>query len=68
LKKIPAGEFGKLIGLDRIPQVEYFREKIGQITGQSRCDRLRGTLFEDWIKVMGDDTFTKTPSKTEDSC
>jgi hypothetical protein len=32
LKKVPVGEFGKLIGLDRIPQVEYFREKLKQIT------------------------------------
>jgi hypothetical protein len=57
LKKVPVGEFGKIIGLDRIPQVEYFREKIKQITDQCRCDRLHSVLFEDWVKSMGDDTF-----------
>ena len=52
LKKVPAGEFGKIIGLDRIPQVEYFREKIKQITDQSRCDELHSVLFEDWVQSM----------------
>ena len=28
LKKTSVGEFGKLLGLDRIPQVEYLRRKI----------------------------------------
>lgn len=55
LKKVPAGEFGKVIGLDRIPQVEYFREKVRQITDQCRCDELHGVLFEDWVQSMGGD-------------
>jgi hypothetical protein len=38
LKKTSAGEFGKLLGLDRIPQVEYLRKKIKQITDQKQCE------------------------------
>ena len=38
LKKTPVGKFGKLLGLDRIPQVEYLRKEIRQITDQRQCD------------------------------
>jgi hypothetical protein len=52
LKKYPVGELGKLLGLDRVPQVEYLRHKIHQITSQSRCDLVQETLFESWITQM----------------
>jgi hypothetical protein len=57
LKTIPVGEFGKIIGLDRVPQVEYFRKKIKQITGQARCDSLHTALFHDWSDKMKDTFF-----------
>ena len=52
LKKYPVGELGKLLGLDRIPQVEYLRVKISQITSQSKCDQLQEALFESWPGQM----------------
>lgn len=48
LKKYPPGEWGKLLGLDRIPEVGYFRKKIGQIVKQARTDTLHKELFLDW--------------------
>ncbi len=52
LKKYPPGEFGKLLGLDRIPEVGYFRTKLKQITDQSKCDELHNALFSSWTKDM----------------
>jgi hypothetical protein len=52
LKKSPTGEFGKLLGLDRIPEVKYFRKKVKQITDQSRVDMLHTALFQDWLETM----------------
>jgi hypothetical protein len=57
LKKVPVGEFGKVIGLDRIPQVEYFRTKVKQITDQNRCDELQNVLSREWIKSMEESFF-----------
>jgi len=52
LKKYPPGELGKLIGLDRIPEVRYFRKKIQQITNQSSLDQLHTALFSHWVEKM----------------
>jgi hypothetical protein len=57
LKQYPVGELGKLLGLDRIPQVEYFREKIRQITSQSKCDQVQHVLFHSWVKEMDEPFF-----------
>jgi len=54
LKKTSVGEFGKLLGLDRIPQVEYLRKKIKQITDQQQCDSARDCLFTLWRDKMSD--------------
>ena len=54
LKKTSAGEFGKLLGLDRIPQVEYLRKKLKQITGQQQCDSVQDSLFTLWREKMSD--------------
>ena len=52
LKKYPPGELGKLLGLDRIPEVRYFRQKIKQITNQSNSDKLHTELFQFWAESM----------------
>jgi len=52
LKKHPPGELGKLLGLDRIPEVGYFRAKIRQITDQSRVDELHTALLRSWTEEM----------------
>ena len=54
LKKTSVGEFGKLLGLDRIPQVEYLRTKIKQITDQHQCDSAQDYLFTLWSDQMSD--------------
>ena len=54
LKKTSVGEFGKLLGLDRIPQVEYLRKKIRQITDQQQCDSAGDCLFTLWRDKMSD--------------
>ena len=57
LKKTAVGEFGKLLGLDRIPQVEYLRKKIKQITNQKQCDLAQEALFTQWSEKMSDTFF-----------
>lgn len=52
LKKHPPGELGKLLGLDRIPEVGYFRKKLKQITDQSKTDQVHTELFHWWIEEM----------------
>lgn len=52
LKKHPPGELGKLLGLDRIPEVGYFRAKIKQITDQSKSDELHAELFRWYAAEM----------------
>ena len=57
LKKTSTGEFGKLLGLDRIPQVEYLRKKIKQITDQQQCDCAQESLFTLWSEKMSEPFF-----------
>lgn len=52
LKKHPPGEWGKLLGLDRIPEVGYFRGKIAQIIKQSKANTLQSQLFEHWTEQL----------------
>jgi hypothetical protein len=52
LKKYPPGELGKLLGLDRIPEVGYFRRKLQQITVQSKTDDFHNELFRSWTEEM----------------
>jgi len=52
LKKHPPGELGKLLGLDRIPEIGYFRKKVKQITDQARLDTLHSALFQGWVEAM----------------
>ncbi len=52
LKKHPPGELGKLLGLDRIPEVGYFRKKLKQMTDQSKSDELHSELFRSWVEEM----------------
>lgn len=52
LKMHSPGEMGKLLGLDRIPEVGYFRKKLKQITDQSKCDELHTELFHSWVEKM----------------
>lgn len=52
LKKYPPGEWGKLLGLDRIPEVGYFRKKFKQIIEQAKTDTLHKELFLEWTSQL----------------
>jgi hypothetical protein len=52
LKNHLPGELGKLLGLDRIPVAEYFREKIKQITDQSKAVELHTELSRSWTEKL----------------
>lgn len=52
LKKHPPGELGKLLGLDRVPEVGYLRKKIRQVIDQSKTDLLHTELFHSWVTEM----------------
>ena len=38
LKQYSPGKLGKLLGLDRVPEVGCFREKVAQLVQQCKCD------------------------------
>jgi hypothetical protein len=52
LKKHSPGEFGKLLGLVRIPEVNYFRTKLAQIIDQAKTDELHIKLFRSWVEEL----------------
>jgi len=48
----PPGEWGKLLGLDRIPEVKTFREKLDQLCGESgRVQAWSSTLAREWMEA-----------------
>jgi hypothetical protein len=50
LRYVPAGEWGNLLGLDRIPEVRTLREKLKVLCAESgRAARWNGLLAEEWI-------------------
>ena len=48
--KIPAGELGKLIGLDRIPEVKTLRERISLFCTKCDIDSWAEKLSRDWLE------------------
>lgn len=52
LKQYPPGEWGKLLGLDRIPEVGYFRKKLKQILSQAKTDKFHKELFLGWTSHL----------------
>jgi len=50
LKHISPGEFGKLLGLDRVAETKKLREKIGEIVDQRQAEKWNKELAQDWIK------------------
>jgi len=52
LKKQPPGELGKLLGLDRVPEVGHFRKKLKQVLVQERTDELHTKLFRSWLGTI----------------
>lgn len=50
LKQCKPGEIGKIIGLDRIPEVRCLREKINLLTNQQQAQHLNRLLINDWYE------------------
>jgi hypothetical protein len=54
LRYEPPGEWGKLVGLDRIPEVRTLRAKLGQLcTEPQRTAEWSGALARDWMAAAG---------------
>ena len=49
IKHHSPGEFGKLIGYDRIPEVKTLRSMVREITDQKRTDDWTAALSKSWI-------------------
>jgi hypothetical protein len=47
-KQCKPGEIGKIIGLDRIPEVRCLREKINLLTAQNQAKELNRLLIDHW--------------------
>jgi len=52
LKGYPPGELGKILGLDRVPEVGHLRKKFQQIFKQERTDQFHQALFAHWVNKM----------------
>ena len=50
LKGINSGEFGKLLGVDRIPEARCFYKKISDITKQEKAMEWNKSLAKRWIE------------------
>lgn len=51
LRYHPAGEWGKLTGLDRIPEVKTLREKISILAQPEQVSRWSNRLSQDWMEA-----------------
>jgi hypothetical protein len=48
------GEWGKLLGLDRLPEVRTLRQKIGILCGQEgRATQWQSRLAKEWMEAVG---------------
>jgi len=56
LQEIPPGEFGKLIGLDRIPEARCLRKKMAALANDSAADTWSGELASFWMEQYPDTT------------
>ena len=54
LKQCKPGEIGKIIGLDRIPEVKCLRDKIKLLTAQKQAQQLNHLLIDHWYSNPSD--------------
>lgn len=57
LRYCPPGEWGKLLGLDRSPEVKYVREKIA-LLAKGSTHEWSASLCQDWMNEHPEDTAT----------
>lgn len=51
LRYCPPGEWGKLLGLDRIPEVKTLRDKVKILAGEGYPRLWAGELCQDWMEM-----------------
>lgn len=56
LRYCPPGEWGKLLGLDRIPEAKTLREKIGILSNQGEPYQWAGELSREWLAMEPEET------------
>ncbi len=56
LRYCAPGEWGKLLGLDRIPEVKTLREKIGHLSTQGDPQEWSKALCREWMESQPDST------------
>ena len=55
IRYVAPGEWGKLVGMDRIPEVRTMRTKIKVLGQQGEAERWSAALCEDWMQASPDD-------------
>lgn len=55
LKQCKPGEIGRILGLDRIPEVSCLREKLKLLAGQQKAQELNNKLVDHWYEEKGED-------------
>ena len=50
LRHVPPGEFGKVIGLDRVPEVRTLREKISKMARTGNPEGWMKALSKSWMQ------------------
>lgn len=55
LRYYPPGEWGKLVGLDRIPEVRTLREKIHQLCEEGQQSEWSAELCAEWMSAAPED-------------
>lgn len=51
LRNVAPGELGKLIGLDRVPEVKTLRQKLEYLSSQNQASEWSSELSKDWMEA-----------------
>jgi len=57
LKQHKPGELGRLIGLDRVPELKCLRKKINELVGQNHSKELNDKLLQHWMPDEEENVF-----------
>ena len=57
LKHIVSSEFGKLLGIDKVPEAKRLRIRLSEISAQKKADQWITDLFQFWLGDKGNQNF-----------
>jgi hypothetical protein len=60
LKQCSPGEMGKLIGLDRVPEIKCLRNKMAELFANKTTKELNQTLAKQWSNTLDENLFLYT--------